>query len=341
MTPRLLDMTFDELRSVLTSAGLGAYRADQLAEWVYRRGVTDPAAMTNVPNALAERFDILTSRIADRAESKDGTVKLLLELRDGERVECVAIPTARRHTACVSTQAGCAMGCGFCASGLDGLKRNLTCGEILEQLIHLSQATGRPVTNVVLMGTGEPLANYDASVAAVRAMIDPQLFDLSARHVTISTVGLPKQMDRLAGEDLPVTLAVSLHAPNDELRRRIMPAAAAGATIADILAAAGRFFAARGREVTVEYVLLAGVNDTNVCAMQLARLVGPMRCKVNLIAYNGVPGLGYSAPEPAAVKAFAARLGKAGVNVNVRRPRGADIAAACGQLSMGHGGAAS
>ena len=335
MTRRLLDMTFDQLRSAVVSAGLSAYRADQLAEWVYRRSVTDPAGMTNVPNALAERFDILTSRIVRRADSKDGTVKGLLELHDGERIECAAIPTARRHTACVSTQVGCAMGCVFCASGLGGLTRNLTGGEILEQIIHLSQATNRRVTNVVMMGAGEPLANYDATIAAIRAMIDPRRFDLSARHITVSTVGLGGQIDRLAAEDLPITLAVSLHAPNDELRRQIMPAAAAGATIAAILDAAGRFFDARGREVTIEYVLLAGVNDTNVCAMQLARLVEPLRCKVNLIAYNGVPGLDYRAPSAAAVKAFAARLEKAGVNVNIRRPRGVDIAAACGQLSRG------
>lgn len=227
------------------------------------------------------------------------------------------------------------MGCVFCASGLGGLTRNLTGGEILEQIIHLSQATNRRVTNVVMMGAGEPLANYDATIAAIRAMIDPRRFDLSARHITVSTVGLGGQIDRLAAEDLPITLAVSLHAPNDELRRQIMPAAAAGATIAAILDAAGRFFDARGREVTIEYVLLAGVNDTNVCAMQLARLVEPLRCKVNLIAYNGVPGLDYRAPSAAAVKAFAARLEKAGVNVNIRRPRGVDIAAACGQLSRG------
>ena len=330
MTP-LLDMTFDQLRAAVTSAGMPAYRADQLAEWVYRKSVTDPPSMTNVPNALVERFDILTSDIADRADSKDGTVKLLLGLRDGQRIECVAIPAGRRHTACVSTQAGCAMGCGFCASGLGGLKRSLTCGEILEQIIHLSQATHRRVTNVVLMGVGEPLANYDATVAAVRAMIDPRRFNMSARRVTVSTVGLPKQIDRLAREDLPITLAISLHAPNDALRRQIMPAAEA-TTIAAIFAAARRFHEARKREVTIEYVLLAGVNDTNVCAMQLARLAGTLRCKVNLIAYNDVAGLGYRAPGQVAVKAFAARVEKLGVNVNVRRARGDDIAAACGQL---------
>ncbi len=334
MRPHLLELTFDELAEAFASAKLPAYRLEQLIEWVYRKNVTDPGGMTNVPNALAEQFEILTSHVVARDESKDGTIKLLCELHDGERIECAGIPTARRHTACVSTQAGCGMGCRFCASGLDGLKRNLTSGEILEQIIHLAQAADRRITNVVLMGTGEPLANYNASIEAVRAMIDPKRFGLSARHITISTVGLPKQIDRLAEEDLAVTLAISLHAPNDELRRQIMPVAKAD-TIDAILASAGRYYEARKREITIEYVLLAGVNDTNVCAMQLARLLGSLRCNVNLIAYNGVAELGYDTPSFVAVKAFAGHLEKAGINVNIRRPRGADIAAACGQLSRG------
>jgi len=327
----LLEMTFDELTSAVVSAGLPAYRARQLAEWVYKKFVTDPAAMTNVPNAVTELFDILTSRTVARADSTDGTVKLLLELRDGENIECVSIPTAKRHTACVSTQVGCAMGCGFCASSLGGLKRNLTSGEILEQIIHLAAMAGRRVTNVVLMGMGEPLANYKATVAAIRAMIDPQRLDISARHITVSTVGMPAQIDSLARENLPITLAISLHAPNDDLRRRIIPAARR-TTITEVLGAARRFYEARRREVTIEYVLLGGVNDTKLCAVQLARLAAPLRCKVNLIACNAVEGMGYRSPTKAEVKAFAARLAKEGAKVNIRHPRGSDIAAACGQL---------
>ena len=223
------------------------------------------------------------------------------------------------------------MGCVFCASGLDGLQRNLSAGEILEQVLHLRQATGEKVTNAVFMGAGEPLANYDATVAAVRALIDPKRFALSARKVTVSTVGLPKQIRRLAGEDLPITLALSLHAPNDALRRELIPAAARFA-LDEILAAAETFYQSRKREITLEYALLAGVNDTNVCAEALAKIAHRLRCNVNLLGYNPVASLDYRSPGQAGVQAFARRLRQRGVNVNVRRSRGADADAACGQL---------
>jgi 23S rRNA (adenine2503-C2)-methyltransferase len=241
------------------------------------------------------------------------------------------IPTERFATACLSTQVGCAMGCAFCASGMGGLERNLTAGEILEQVLHLQQACGRRITHVVFMGMGEPLANYEAVVAAVRAIVDPRRFGISARHVTVSTVGLPKQIRRLAGELLPVSLAISLHAPNDALRRQLIPSAARF-PIDEILAAAHEFFQSRKREVTLEYVLLGGLNDTNVCAEALARLAGRLRCNVNLIRYNPVESLPYRRPSQAAVQAFAQRLRRKGVNVQVRRSRGLDAQAACGQL---------
>jgi 23S rRNA (adenine2503-C2)-methyltransferase len=306
---------------------------DQLADWVYHKAVTDPARMTNLPRAVAEAFDILTSRVVARADSADGTVKLLLEYADGQRVETVLIPSDSRATACLSAQAGCAMGCAFCASGLGGLGRNLSGGEILQQLLHLRQATGKKVTRAVFMGTGEPLANYRATVAAVRALIDPKRFGLSARAITVSTIGLPGPIRRLAREDLPITLAISLHAPNDPLRLRLIPVAAG---IEQVLSAADVFFAARKREVTLEYVLLGGVNDTPLCATALARLAKRLRCSVNLIRYNPVEGLPFVPSSASTTKAFLARLRKAGVNAHLRRSRGADIAAACGQLRHAH-----
>ena len=336
MKHALLDITMEQARQALAADGLQPYRAEQLADWVYRKAVTDPAAMTNVPAAVADRFDILTSLPVARADSTDGTVKLLLEYPDGQRVETVLIPTATRATVCLSTQTGCAMGCTFCASGAGGLGRNLTCGEILQQVIHLRQATGRRITSIVFMGMGEPLANYDATVAAVRALIDPKRFGLSARAVTVSTVGLPGRIHRLAKEDLPITLAISLHAPNDALRRQLVPTASA-ASIEQILSAAQEFFDARRREVTLEYVLLAGVNDTNVCAEALASLAQRLRCNVNLIRYNPVPSMPFAAPTPVAAKAFLERLRRRGVNAHLRRSRGADIAAACGQLRQASG----
>ncbi len=334
MKPNLLDMTIEQVRAALAQGGVEPYRADQLADWVYRKGVTEPGRMTNLPTNVREFFDLLTSRLVARADSRDGTVKLLLEYTDGQRVETVLIPTASRATVCLSTQAGCAMGCVFCASGLDGLGRNLTCGEILEQVLHLRQVTGRRVTGAVFMGTGEPLANYKATVAAVRALIDPARFGLSGRSVTLSTVGLPGRIRRLAKENLPITLAISLHAPNDAIRRKLLPSASA-AGLEQILSAAAAFFSSRKREVTLEYVLLSGVNDTNVCAEALARLAKRLRCNVNLIRYNPVPSLPFAAPTATAARDFLAHLRKRGVNAHLRRSRGTDIAAACGQLRQG------
>jgi len=329
--PALLEMTLPQLRAAAEQFGQKPYRADQLADWVYHKGVADPAEMTNVPNAFAKQFDILTSRIAGRTDSTDGTIKLLIALADGEHVETVLIPAGDRATACVSTQAGCAMGCRFCASTLGGLRRNLSAEEILQQLLHLRAAGGRRITNVVFMGMGEPLANYNATVSAVRAIVDPDRFGLSARHVTVSTLGLPAKIRRLAREDLPITLAISLHAPNDTLRRELIPAAAA-TTLEQILAAAEKFYQARHREVTLEYLLLAGVNDTNLCADGLGRIAKRLRCNVNLIRYNPVEGLPYQRPSQTRVDNFAGRLRRAGVNAHIRRSRGLDASAACGQL---------
>ncbi len=333
-------MTGGELTEEIAALGEPAYRAAQVAGWVWRRHVTDFASMTNLParlrEALAGRLCGLSGAVERADRTADGTDKLLLRLVDGEAVECVAIPTARRLTACVSTQVGCAMNCVFCATGLDGLVRNLTAGEIVEQVFHLQAHAQRPVTNVVFMGMGEPLANYDAAVSAVRAMVDPDRLDLSARHVTVSTVGLPAAIRRLAAEDLPITLAISLHAPDDALRARLMPAAAR-APLADVLDAAAAFYNSRHREVTLEYTLLAGENDSLACADALARIAGRLRCNVNVIPYNPVPALPYRRPSPSACKAFLQRLRAAGVNANLRRPRGVGASAACGQLSQSAG----
>lgn len=331
MKPNLLEMTFEELQRTAREAHLPAYRVEQLCDWVYRKGVTDPAKMTNLPRAFAERFDILTSRIVQRSQSKDGTIKLLVALHDGEHVETVLIPERRRATVCLSTQAGCAMGCRFCASGIGGLRRNLTAGEILAQILHLWSAGGSAATNVVFMGVGEPLANYESTVRSIRAVIDPRRFGVSARRVTVSTIGLPAQILRLAKEDIPITLAISLHAPNDALRGELIPAAAR-TSLEEIISAAEAFYAARKREITLEYLLLGGVNDSALCAEGLVRIARRLRCNVNLIRYNPVESLPFERPGSVKVKEFAARLRKRGVNVHVRRSRGLDAAAACGQL---------
>ena len=328
------EMTRDEARDALAAAGHKAFRAKQLADWVYTRGVTDPDAMSNLPKAVTDEFSFLTSSIAAQADSRDGTIKLLLDLSDGCQVETVMIPSPKRTTACLSTQAGCAIGCKFCASGLDGLQRNISSGEILQQLVHLRQASGTAPTNVVFMGMGEPLANYEATVGAVRAIIDPDRFGISARRVTVSTIGIPPAIRRLAAEDLAITLAISLHAPTDELRREIIPSAAKY-SIDEILLAAGEFYQARKREVTLEYVLLSGVNDAEYHAKNLSRLAHRLRCNVNLIRYNPVKSLPFSTSTKNATDAFVDTLRENGTNATVRQSRGSDIAAACGQLKAG------
>jgi 23S rRNA (adenine2503-C2)-methyltransferase len=249
------------------------------------------------------------------------------------QVACVMIPQADRRTACLSTQAGCAMGCVFCASGMYGLERNLTSGEIVEQLLRLQVAVGpdKRMTHVVIMGMGEPLANFDATVEAIYTINERWGFGLGARHITVSTVGIPERIRQLADHNLQINLAISLHAPTDALRRRLVPAASR-VTINQIFDAARYYFDITGREITLEYVLLAGVNDHMTQANQLAKLARTLRCSVNLIPFNPVEGLEYQRPGVEQVYAFQEVLRKAGVRTKVRKSRGVQADAACGQL---------
>ncbi|MCP4245927.1 MAG: 23S rRNA (adenine(2503)-C(2))-methyltransferase RlmN, partial [bacterium] len=297
------------------------FRGTQILEWVYGQGVSSFDEMTNLPKKLrAELADVLVvyqSQVARRSESQDGTVKLLLRWPGGATSECVLIPDGERRTACISTQVGCPVGCKFCASGLDGLERDLTTAQIVEQLMRVAQLC-QPlrVTNVVFMGLGEPLANYAATVAAVRIINAPWGPNVGARKITVSTVGLPSQMRRLATEGLQITLALSVHAPTDDLRRELIPWAKSVAL--DELVAAGReYFDVTGREVTLEYLLLGGVNDQPVHARQLAALSKRLRSHVNLIPYNPVPSLPYTRPTERARQDFLTALRGAGVNAHL------------------------
>jgi 23S rRNA (adenine2503-C2)-methyltransferase len=312
------------------------YRVTQVLEWIYRRGVDDFAAMTNLPKALRERLQrettLYESRIESEADSSDGTRKLLLRWGDGATTECVLIPDGARRTACVSTQVGCPVGCLFCASGLGGLQRNLSAAQIVEQTMRVRRlCPERGLTNVVFMGLGEPLANYEATVQALRTINADWGLNVGARKITISTVGLPKPMRRLAEEGLQITLALSIHAPNDELRRKIIPWAQK-IPLEELIAAASHYFERTGREVTLEYVLLGGLNDGREQARQLADVARRLRSHVNLIRYNAVEGLPYHRPTADASQQFLAVLRERGVNAHLRRSRGLDIDAACGQL---------
>lgn len=331
----LLDINPVELQTLLKELGEKPFRAKQILEWIWAKRTFDFDAMTNLSKSLRqtlqENCKILTSEVVDKSVAPDGTTKILLRYADGEQVEAVMIPSPKRKTACVSTQVGCAMRCKFCASGLDGVKRDLTAGEIVEQVLQLELATGERISNVVFMGLGEPLANYDATVAAVRCLIDPLRADISARRITVSTSGLPEQISRLARENLPITLAISLHAPNDTLRKKLMPSAA-NYPIKELLKAAAEFFYSKKREVTLEYMLIADVNDSVDCAQELAEKASLLRCNINLIRYNPVAGLSYKRPQETQVVKFAAVLESHGLNVNIRQSRGLESDAACGQL---------
>lgn len=337
-TRHLLDLDADGIARWVADAGEPVYRAKQLLQWVYDRGVSSFDEMTNLSASLRVRlssqFVIYTSEISRRAESRDGTVKLLLRWPDGATSECVLIPSESRRTACISSQVGCPAGCRFCASGIGGLERQLTTGEIVEQAMRVSaeaRAGGERLSHVVFMGIGEPLANYDAVMRAVRTLNAPWGPNIGARKITISTVGLPRQIRRLAGENLQLNLALSLHAPNDALRQELIPWAEK-ITLDELADACRHYFDATGREITLEYILLAGVNDRAQHARQLVQFCRKLRCNVNLLRYNPVEGLGYDRPSSDAAHAFAESLRGSGVNAHIRTSRGLDINAACGQL---------
>ena len=336
----LADLSRAELGAWCAAHGHPAYRADQIRRWIYGKRVREFSEMHDLPLALREQlaaeFALFTSHIARHQIAGDRTEKLLLELaRDGEHIECVLMRETGRATVCISTQVGCAMGCVFCASGLLGVKRNLSTGEILDQILRLDRLLDpeERITNVVVMGMGEPLANLRNLLPALATLNEKGGLGLGARRITISTVGLPDQMRELAACGTPYNLAVSLHAPDDELRTRIVPVNK-GTGIAEILRAADEYFEHTGRRVTYEYVLLSGVNDGTQQADRLAALLQGRNAHVNVIPMNAVTPLelhGSSAPQ---TDAFVARLGERGINVTVRKRKGADIDAACGQLRL-------
>ncbi|MHC4473449.1 MAG: dual-specificity RNA methyltransferase RlmN [Planctomycetota bacterium] len=309
------------------------YRARQIRAWVVDRAADSFARMTDLPkdmrSALPDRLRLLSSEIVEAPASPDGTEKLLVRMEDEALVECVLIPEGARLTLCMSSQVGCPAGCAFCASGLRGLERNLASHEILEQYLHAARrAGGRDrITNVVMMGMGEPLLNYDAVVAAVRAL------PLGARRITVSTVGLPDRMRRLAREGRKVNLAVSLHAPDDETRDRLVPVNRKFG-VAEVVRAARDYFEETGRDVTFEYILIDGENASPEHAERLAALLGTRNLNVNLIPMNPVEGLPYRPPPHRDVDAFRERLQAAGIPTHVRRPRGREIDGACGQLRL-------
>ena len=340
---RLLDRSLSALEALFEDWGEPAYRAHQVARAVFAQGATDFASITALPLALRERlaarFTIEPPPVLATVAADDGaTSKVLLDLGGGAAVEAVrmaydpedaTVAGRARTTVCVSTQVGCAMACVFCATGQQGFTRNLTTAEILAQVLHFARR--ERVTNIVFMGMGEPLANYGPTLEAVRWLVDERGLNLRQRGVTISTVGLRSGIRRLAGEGLQVNLTISLHAPDDDLRRRLIPTSA-GTTIDDLVEAAREYIGATGRRVTFAYALLEGVNDSVEQAALLATRVRGLQAHVNLIPYNPTAGEGLRRPGLGRVRAFQRTLQERGVNATVRIERGAEIAAACGQL---------
>jgi 23S rRNA (adenine2503-C2)-methyltransferase len=335
--PDLADLERPALESALEARGHKRFHARQIFRWIYKHGVTDIEAMTDLSRelraTLAAGFTLTTPALAQREISTDGTEKFLLRLADGRHIESVFIPDTPAMTFCISTQVGCAMACAFCLTGKMGLVRNLTAGEIAGQVRVLAGVLGLrdKKFNIVLMGMGEPLHNYDETMRALRILADEHGFDMSPRRITLSSVGLLPALERLAKEPVMPNLAISLHAPTDLQRGELVPINKKWG-VADIIDACKRFPLNRRSRITFEYVLLAGVNDSPQDAKKLAKLVAGVKSKVNLIPLNAAAGIPFERPSDAVIDRFAKIVSDHGVNVSVRKSRGRDIRAACGQL---------
>ncbi len=334
----IYEISFDELKANLAAINEPAYRAKQIWGWLYKKNAISWDEMTNLSKKLraklSEIFGILAVKFVEKNsedEREFSTTKLLFSLEDGDYIECVMIPSASRITLCLSTQVGCKFRCAFCASGISGFKRNLSATEIISQLSATAKILGAKPTHIVVMGMGEPLDNYEATLQAVRAFNAPEKFAIGARRITISTCGIVHGIERLASEDIQVELSVSLHAPTNELRNKLMPVNKIY-PLEKLIPACRTFFEKTGRLITFEYVLIKGVNDSPDMAKKLIKLVKGFQCRFNLIPLSKVDEIDYIAPSRNQCEAFSALLEQAGFNTTIRFSKGSKINAACGQL---------
>ena len=329
-------LTLSELKAEMEAMGEKSFRAKQMYEWMHRKLASGYEEMTNIPAALAdrcrERYSYTALRIVRMQESKiDGTRKYLFELADGNMVESVFMRYKHGNSVCISSQVGCRMGCRFCASTLDGLERGLFPSEMLDQIYAISRHTGERVSNVVVMGSGEPLDNYDKLLRFIELLTDENGLHISQRNITVSTCGIAPKIRELADRKLQITLAISLHAATDEKRKQFMPIANKY-SLHELMEACAYYFEQTGRRISFEYSLVKGVNDTGEDAGQLAALTGQLNCHVNLIPVNPINERDYVQSDRRAVEAFKNKLEKNGINVTIRREMGRDIDGACGQL---------
>jgi 23S rRNA (adenine2503-C2)-methyltransferase len=336
MAISLMDFELAQMESLFVSWGVPRFHAKQVCTWVYQRGVSDFDAMSDIPAALRQRLkkECMPQALLlkDTQRSVDGTEKFLFGLSDENLIEAVSIPAKERVTGCISSQVGCRFACSFCASGKIGFKRNLTPGEIVEEAWYLKfKSLSKQLTHLVFMGIGEPLDNYDNVLKAIRIINAKHGMNIGARRITISTSGLIPQIQRLSGEGLQIELSVSLHAADDKTRSLLMPVNKRY-PLKDLIAACRAYRAATGRQITFEYILLAGINSSLADARKLGTMLQGLDCKINLIPANTPAGAGLEAPRKNEALFFKDALTKAGVHVTVRKARGQDIEAACGQL---------
>ncbi len=333
------ELNLKELEDKLLSWGGPKYHARGIFNWIYQKGSYEFSRMSNLPvslrKRLADEFYILGLELADLEESSDGTAKFLFELNDKNLVEAVSIPADRRVTGCISSQVGCKFVCNFCASGLKGFKRNLAKGEILDEVLYLkNNLKNKQLTHIVFMGTGEPFDNYENVLEAIHIINSPLAFNIGARRITISTCGIIPAIERLKSEDLQVELSISLHAPDDKIRSQLMPINKKY-PLAALMKCCHEYIAKTNRQITFEYILIKGINSNLACAQKLVTLLKDLRlAKVNLIPANLIPELKIMPPSLKEINSFKEDLFKAGINVTLRKERGQDIDAACGQLRL-------
>jgi 23S rRNA (adenine2503-C2)-methyltransferase len=330
------DFSFNELRTELEGWEEPAYRTKQIFEWVYQKGAESFAAMTDLPKSLRQRLeenhDLRLLEVAETLRSEDGTEKFLFRLADSRLIETVLISSGGRRTLCLSTQVGCKFGCVFCASGSGGFERNLLPSEMLGQVLYLRDKLDVHLTNFVFMGMGEPLDNLDNLVRTVRIMNAPEGMGIAARRITVSTVGIVPAIEKLESLGLQVTLSLSLHATTDELRSRLLPANRKY-PLAEVIKAGVHYARTTGRMITIEYILISGLNDSAADSRRLASIARKLRAKVNLVPYSPGYGPALSASSVPRQQEFVQVLESLGVSATIRRSKGADIRAACGQLA--------
>lgn len=338
MKPSIYSLCLEDLQSWVEQQGEKPFRATQIFEWLYKKRVASFEEMTNIPKALRERLDehfvITTLKTLVQQTSKDGTMKFLFELHDGYSIETVLMRHDYGNSICVTTQVGCRIGCTFCASTLGGLKRNLQAGEIVAQVVKVQKAldeTNERVSSIVVMGIGEPFDNYDELMKFLKIVNHPKGLHIGARHITVSTSGIIPKIYQFADENMQINFAISLHAPNTELRTKLMPINRAY-KLPELMEAVRYYIEKTGRRVTFEYGLFGGVNDQIEHAEELAQLIKGLKCHVNLIPVNYVPERNYVRTPREQIFAFEKTLKKRGINVTIRREQGHDIDAACGQL---------